>query len=140
VLTSLQSRAEVMKYYTLLFNAHCLTPRVFINPQTDTLYFSEKRGGEFDKVFDVEDAPYINYFKTMTKNIHTAVFSDLRRLAINDSIYLGNIEWDDEREDVFNLTKFANLDIAAMALDAGGKLNGPVNLVQVNVESLPSSY
>jgi hypothetical protein len=73
----------------------------------------------------------------MTKNIHTAVFGDLRRIALNDAAYLGNIEWDDEREDVFNLTKFTNLDIAAMVLDAGNKINGPVKLVQVTWGACP---
>jgi hypothetical protein len=137
VLISLQARAEVIKHYTLLFNSHYLTPRVFINPQIDTLYFSEKRGGEFNTVFDVKEAPYFNYFKIMIKNIHPSVFTDLRRIAINDGVYLGNIEWDDEREDVFNLTKFTNLDIVAMVPDPGNKIIGPVKLVQVTWGACP---
>jgi hypothetical protein len=134
---TLQSRAEAIKHYTLLFDPHWLTPRVFINPQIDTLYFSEKRGGEFDKVFEVGDSPYINYFKTMTKNINTTVLQNLHRVAINDGAYLGNIEWDHEREDVFYLTKFTNLNIAAAVLDAGNKVAGPVKLVQVTWGACP---
>jgi hypothetical protein len=121
----------------LLHNPHYLTPRIFINPQIDTLYFSEKRGGEFNEVFTVDECTYFDYFKTMTKNIHTSVLTNLRRIALIDESYLLNLEWDDEREDVFNLTKFTNLEIAVMAIDFGKNIVGPVKLVEVTWGECP---
>jgi hypothetical protein len=73
----------------------------------------------------------------MTENIHTSVLTNLRRIALIDESYLRNLEWDDEREDVFNLTKFTNLEIAAMAIDFGKNIVGPVKLVQVTWGACP---
>jgi len=73
----------------------------------------------------------------MTENIHTSVLTNLRRIALIDESYLRNLEWDHAREDVFNLTKFTNLEIAAMAIDFGKNIVGPVKLVQVTWGACP---
>lgn len=114
-----------------------MAPRIFINPQVDILYFSEKRGGEFNEVFIQDETTYWDYFKHMTKNMNSSVLTTLRRIAISDEAYLGNMEWDNKREDVFNLTKFTNLEITAIVLDAGEKIVGPVKLVQVTWGQCP---
>ena len=108
-----------------------MSPRIFINPEVDTLVFSEKRGGEFNEVFTQNGTTYWNYFKHMTKYMIPSPLKTLRRIGISDQIYRGNINWDFEREDVFNLTKFTNLEMAAIVFDAGKKMVGPVKLVQL---------
>jgi hypothetical protein len=114
-----------------------MTPRIFINPQVDILYFSEKRGGEYNEVFIQVESTYFDYFKTMTMNTNSSVLTELRRIALIDEAYLANLEWDIKREDVFSLIKFTNLEIAAIVLDAGNKIDGPVKLVQVTWGQCP---
>lgn len=133
----LQSREEALKHYSLLYNPHYLTPRIFINVQIDTLYFSEKRGGQFEEIFQEDNNVYVGYFKTMIKNMNLSVLNNLRRIAILNDLYLGNLDWDDEREDVFQLTEFTNLDVASIVLDTGKKIVGPVKLVRVTWGACP---
>ncbi|KAN0114818.1 hypothetical protein V8E51_004362 [Hyaloscypha variabilis] len=134
---SRETRAEASKHYTLLYNPHYLTPRIYINPKIDTLYFSEKRGGQFNDVFQRDEDTYVGYFKIMTKNIQQCVLTDLRRIAIVDSCYLGNLDWDGDRQDAFHLTKFTNLGIASIVIDTAKKIDGPVKLVQVTWGACP---
>jgi hypothetical protein len=108
-----------------------MTPRIFIDPAIDTLVFSEKHGGEFNEVFIEDETTYWHYFKHMIKNMNPSLLTTLRRIGISDQVYRGNLCWDLEREDVFNLTKFTNLEFAAIVVDAGKKMIGPVKLVQL---------
>jgi hypothetical protein len=73
----------------------------------------------------------------MTKNMNPSLLTTLRRIGISDQAYLGNIHWDLEREDVFNLTKFTNLEMAAIVFDAGKKMFGPVKLAQLTWGECP---
>jgi hypothetical protein len=114
-----------------------LNPRIFINPEVDTLVFSEERGGEFNEVFTQNETTYWDYFKHMTKNMNPSLLTTLRQIGISDQAYLGNIHWDLEREDVFNLTKFTNLKMAAIVVDASKKMVGPVKLAQLTWGECP---
>jgi hypothetical protein len=114
-----------------------VSPRIFINPEVDTLVFSEERGGEFNEIFTRNETTYWDCFKHMIKNMNPSLLRTLRRIGISDQIYRGNMYWDLEREDVFNLTKFTNLEMAAIVFDAGKKMVGPVKLVQLTWRECP---
>lgn len=73
----------------------------------------------------------------MAKNSNSSMLTTLRRIGISDQVYHGNMDWDLEREDVFNLTKFTNLEIAAIVFDAGKRMVGPVKLVQLTWGEYP---
>lgn len=53
-------------------------------------------------------------------------------------MYLANLEWNNDHEEMFHLTKFTNLSFAAIVFDTGKNIAaGPVKLVQVTWGACP---
>jgi hypothetical protein len=90
-----ESRLEARKRYVLLFKEHWTIPRVWIDPEVDTLYLGHE--GEYG--YGNAGRPYgysgnhlyinglASYFQNMLSSLESSVWSDLKRLGINETTY-----------------------------------------------------
>lgn len=143
-----ESREEARKRYIMLYRDHWLIPRIWIDPEIDTLYLGKENMygyGYVGRPYGISDREihahdFVNYFKNMLNNLQPAVWASLKQFGINEATYTKNAEYlkfysrgcvHSKRSDISVLTQFEKLEKIAIVQDPGMHVEhtGPITLV-----------
>jgi hypothetical protein len=142
-----ESRLEAQKKLKLLFNEHWLIPRIWIDPEVDTLYLTRENRDIHSSTGhsychfsqDLYLKGYPKFFHILFKSLQPNIWSNLKRVAINEQTYCSyarnlspnNRPYWIKGLDIDVLTQFKKLEVIGIIQDPYtiSKHNGLVSLI-----------